>query len=64
MKVKITDKNAIYVDDMRITNRSTKWGVHNVIDTFDVKSIKLIKAECLKRGYDTHVSNIDGEISK
>lgn len=27
----VTDKGAIYVNGTRITNRSTKWGIHSII---------------------------------
>lgn len=29
--LEVTDKNAIYVDNTRITDRSTKWGVHTTV---------------------------------
>lgn len=31
VKLEVTDKGAIYVNDTRITDRSTKWGVHSII---------------------------------
>jgi hypothetical protein len=29
--LEVTDKGAIYIDDTRITDRSTKWGVHTTV---------------------------------
>lgn len=29
--LEVTDKGAIYVNDTRITDRSTKWGVHTTV---------------------------------
>jgi hypothetical protein len=29
--LEVTDKGAIYVNDTRITDRSTKWGLHTII---------------------------------
>lgn len=29
--LEVTDKGAIYVDNTRITDRSTKWGFHTII---------------------------------
>ena len=29
--LEVTDKGAIYVDNTRITDRSTKWGVHTTV---------------------------------
>jgi hypothetical protein len=29
--LEVTDKGAIYVNNNRITDRSTKWGIHNIV---------------------------------
>ena len=29
--LEVTDKGAIYIDNTRITDRSTKWGVHTTV---------------------------------
>lgn len=31
VKLEVTDRGAIYVDDTRITDRSTKWGLHKIV---------------------------------
>ena len=31
VRLEVTDKGAIYIDDTRITDRSTKWGVHTTV---------------------------------
>lgn len=31
VKLEVTDRGAIYVNDTRITDRSTKWGLHSII---------------------------------
>ncbi len=28
VKVEVTDKNAVYINQTRITGRDTKWGIH------------------------------------
>ena len=56
--VAITDKGAIYIDDTRITNRNTKWGVHNSLDNFSCPQHEVV-AQCVERGWGGHVRNID-----
>ena len=41
-QVVITDKRAVYVNDCRITDRSTKWGVHYPLYEFEEDGIKAI----------------------
>lgn len=31
VKLEVTNRGAIYVNDTRITDRSTKWGLHTTI---------------------------------
>ena len=31
VRLEVTDKGAIYINDTRITDRSTKWGVHTTV---------------------------------
>lgn len=31
VKLEVTDKDAVYVNDERISFRSTKWAVHNIV---------------------------------
>lgn len=31
VKLEVTNKGAIYVNDTRITDRSTKWGLHSIV---------------------------------
>ena len=56
--VTITDKGAIYINDSRITGRNTKWGNHQTLDEFTCPMTAVV-AECVKRGWDRHVRNID-----
>lgn len=58
--VEVTDKNAIYVDGYRITDRSTKWGVHNIIDEFECKKDD-VSSECWLRGHRDAFHKIDVE---
>ena len=58
VKVEVTDKDAIYVNGTRVTDRSTKWGSHIVIDTFDCER-KDVDAECRARGYTAAADKID-----
>lgn len=60
VEVEITDKGAIYVDGTRITNRSTKWGNHTILDSFMCEK-KDVVAECAQRGYRRHIRNVDDE---
>lgn len=34
VNVKVTSLGAVYVNDTRVTGRSTKWGVHNIVCEF------------------------------
>lgn len=58
INVQVTDKNAIYVDDTRITNRSTKWGIHTSVDNFDCKKEEII-TKLRQRGHEKVIKNID-----
>lgn len=58
--VDITDRGAIYVDDTRITNRNTKWGVHQTVDSFVCAKSDVVK-ECQRRGHRIHLRNIDDD---
>ena len=58
VEVHIINQGAIYVDNHRITNRSTKWGVMVVQETFNCLK-KDVVMECFKRGYHHHIKNID-----
>lgn len=60
VEVNITDKGAIYVNDKRITNRNTKWGIHNTLDRFTCPMDNVVQ-ECMKRGHRIHVRNIEDE---
>lgn len=60
VEVEITNKGAIYVDGTRITDRSTKWGNHSILDSFVCKK-KEVVAECVVRGYQLYVRNIDDQ---
>ena len=57
MKVEITNKNAIIIDDTRVTNRSTKWGVHTVIDTFEIKRRSELEKKLKEKGF-AHLINL------
>lgn len=53
----VTDRHAIYVDDIRITDRETKWGFHNTLEEFfcDKESVE---KECRRRGFTTAANRI------
>ena len=57
----VTDKNAIYVNDTRITNRSTKWGIHHTLDEFVCEQKEDIRKRCISRGWEIPASKIDIE---
>jgi len=54
--ITVTNKNAIYVDGTRITDRETKWGVHHTIDEWVGTDVV---GECMTRGHERAVSRID-----
>lgn len=56
--VEILENNAIYVDGERITSRATKWGARSTLEEFDCVKEDLIDA-CVRKGYLSHVKNID-----
>lgn len=56
--VTITSNNAIYVNDTRITNRSTKWGNQRILEEFHCEKSEVVE-ECLERGYRRCVLLID-----
>lgn len=59
IKVTVTDKDAIYVNDHRITDRGTKWDIHHIIDEFECMTESDVKTICLKRGHIDAVKRID-----
>lgn len=61
VNVVCTDKGAVYVDGTRITNQATKWGIHRHIEDFDCARSDVVR-ECLARGRNRHVSNIDDPV--
>lgn len=58
VNVKVTDKRAIYVNDTRITDRGTKYGVHTIIDEFECERDE-VERLCLERGHADAVSRIN-----
>lgn len=60
VEVLVCERNAIYVDDSRITNRHTKWGIRATLALFACKRRDVVD-ECLKRGFLGHVRCIDTE---
>ena len=57
--VRVTERNAIYVNRIRITNRSTKWGLRQTLDEFEVDSFDEVVPELRKRGWDFQCKFID-----
>lgn len=60
VNVELTSRGAIFVDDERITNRSTKWGVHYILHSFYCLPEEVVR-ECLIRGHQAYVNRIDCE---
>lgn len=52
------NRGMVAVDETRITNRETKWGVHHRLDEFKCAPGE-VYSELVKRGYKAHASNID-----
>lgn len=60
LKVFVTNKNAIYVDGIRITNRNTKWGIHEDVDSFECLEAELI-GKLKERGHERIIKLIEKE---
>lgn len=60
MQVEVTNRGAIYVDNIRITDRSTKWGVHNAIDCFEADETDVVKL-LFERGHSKEAARITDE---
>lgn len=50
--LEVTDKGAIYVDNTRITDRSTKWGMHQIVFSRMCKKQDVVKT-LVDFGYNT-----------
>lgn len=53
LKVQVTDKGAVYVNETRITGRSTKWGVHHIV--FSAEAAPKDVVETLKQNGYGHI---------
>lgn len=51
LKVTVTDKGAVAINDTRITSRGTKWGIHYTIDEFRCTA-KNVRSRLIERGHD------------
>jgi hypothetical protein len=60
VKLDVTDKDAVYVDNTRITDRSTKWGLHRIIFTVQTPQSEVVKT-LLANGYERQAKRIDTE---
>ena len=60
VNVEVMDLNAIYVDDTRITARSTKWGPQVMVAVFTCEQKEAV-AQCLERGHTKAVAHISEE---
>lgn len=60
VKVEVTSQNAIYVDDTRITNRSTKWGGHRIVDSWQCQEDE-VRSTLVKNGHGNLIHLIDDE---
>lgn len=58
VKVEVMHNGCIAVNDTRITNRSTKWGILKVIDKFYVNPENVLK-HLKKRGHEKLIPLID-----
>lgn len=52
VKLEVTDRGAIYVNDTRITDRSTKWGLHSIIFSTVCEHDKVLDT-LVTNGYST-----------
>lgn len=59
--VEVTDKGAIYVDETRISARSTKWGQHRIVASFTCSSSQVGTA-LVERGFQDLAQKIDAPV--
>lgn len=60
VQVVACERNAIYVNNTRITHRGTKWGLRATLASFECGPDEVV-AECMARGLREHVRAIDTE---
>lgn len=60
VSVVVCERNAIYVDSTRVTNRATKWGVRATLASFECHRSEVVK-QCLALGFVDNVRCIDTE---
>jgi hypothetical protein len=60
VEVCVAERSAIYVNDNRITRRSTKWGVRAVLDIFECDQSEVVP-QLIARGWTDHLRAIDDE---
>jgi hypothetical protein len=53
IKLEVTDRGAIYVNNIRITDRSTKWGLHTIIFSTMCERDKVLDT-LVANGYNTN----------
>lgn len=58
--VSVDSGGAIYVNDTRITDRSTKWGVKTVLCGFKCRKHEVV-SRVRDMGFDGHIKHIDTE---
>ncbi len=59
--VEVLENSAVYVNDVRITDRSTKpWGGINIVEDFDCHESQVVM-ELNRRGHRISVNKIDTE---
>ena len=61
VKVEVSNKGAIFVDDTRITNRSTKWScAQNIIDWWECEKDE-VRITLIENGYGSLLPLIDNQ---
>lgn len=58
VEVTLTERGAIYVNNLRITHRGTKWGARRILAEFSCKPHE-VYSQCVERGFPKHAKNID-----
>lgn len=60
VSVEVTDKNAIYVNNSRITNGNTKWGIHYTFRSFECLNNEVVSKLIETLSPDFKGFNVEG----
>lgn len=62
LTVEVTNRGAVYINDTRVTGRSTKWGIHNIIFSQENVKPENVRQLLVDNGYGSII--LDNEYCK